>query len=55
MNLQFIFVFGMFFLEHKIARHYNFGKFFKAQAHTLTVINLIYQAVVTYNNLVMEE
>jgi len=55
MHFQFVFVFGMFSLENKIARHYIFGTFFKAQAHSLTVAHLVYQAVVTSNNLALEK
>ena len=32
----------MYFLENKIARHYSFGKLFKAKAHLLTTANIVY-------------
>ena len=44
----------MFFLENKIARHYSFGKLFKAKAHFLTAANIVYQVIVTYNNIQIE-
>lgn len=44
----------MYFLENKIARHYSFGKLFKTKAHFLTTANIVYQLIVTYNNIQLE-
>ena len=53
-HLQVIPLLLMYFLENKIARHYSFGKLFKTKAHLLTTANIIYQVIVTNNNLQLE-
>lgn len=53
-HLQVVPLILMYFLENKIARHYSFGKLFKTKAHFLTTANIVYQLIVTYNNIQLE-
>lgn len=45
----------MFYVEHQITNFYKFDAVFKLMAHALTFDHLIYQAVVTNNNMYLEK
>ena len=47
-----MFVLALFVIEHKIAKNYNFDGIFNVFAHGLTFDHLIYQAVITHNNVI---